>query len=393
MRANRAYALKSARDHPLTASDNSVGRAVSAVLLGSQHTLTGLHLTPGRSEVTQYRLGRTVASTGTSVIRRALARPQDADELRHTRSLRSRAGHGASTEFTWDEAGWLTRDYTGHQPGLATLERHQDELHSPLNALALLSTPLLSANLLALASGKFLIASDLPGLRISDARVRDVMEIGWNPGLTARFRYRGAPYPLPPTAARSFRKLCDILIANYPALFHHHQPDDELGVSPPSSTIWRVRLRGAARHLIRDPGPAEADLGPAPDILTAEKMVRRATGHTILNFVPHPLLSPILPLWGGHSSPSHQHSTPTPASDGTSQRQERSHQAQHPEIASALQTIMSKEIHGSLGQGRHKRSPRVPPRRLQPRAAVYTVRSMEDSSSDQPRQERLPGGH
>lgn len=325
--------------------------AVGAILLGALPTESGSHLAPGRSEASHFRLGQTLTSTGTSIIRRVLARPHEADELRLTRSLRTRAGLGASSEFTWETSGWLTRDYTAHEEELSALDRHQEAQYGRLNVQALLSTPIVGAQLLALASGKYLSASDLPGLSVSDASVGDVVELGWIPGSKVRFRYRSAPYPLSPTVARSFRTLCDLLVAIYPAILRHHQPDDELSVSPTSSTIWRVRLCNGTPHLVRDPGPAEADLGAAPDLPTAQTLARRSTSHTVLEFSPHPLLSPILPLWGDTRPLRTRKLRPlllTTARDlakkDCTRRQARARE-HHPAIASALEKITWKEIH------------------------------------------------
>lgn len=140
-------------------------------------------------------------------------------------------------------------------------------------------------------------------------------------------------------------------MANYPALLQFHQPMDELRVFPPSTTIWRVRRSRDTNLLVRDPGPAETQLGTVSHLASAEQLARRATGHTVLDFAPHPLLSPILPLWGSTSGlrtrllrPLLQSAARGHATEETTARSQRSHD-DHPEIASALAALTWKAIH------------------------------------------------
>jgi hypothetical protein len=169
-----------------------------------------------------------------------------------------------------------------------------------------------------------------------------VVELEWQDEYHVRFLCKTEPYPLRPRTAVQFRRFCDILVFNDPGLL---LPQNPLNYPrPPTEARWRVSSDAACRRLWVEDGGIATALGSFTSTRTAARAAR-ATGHCVVTFHPHPLLTPFAQLWN-LSTPRAYASTrtePTAAARHVADRTALAHHAD-PAIRAALGKLSWRRI-------------------------------------------------
>jgi len=253
-------------------------------------------IAPARATASAPRVCTSLASSGIGLLRLAASHERSEAESRAIKPLLRLAGRAPLREGWWID-GWYYRNYSHQNSLLEGVVRVQREHHGRLNLASLRASSILGQGLLLGPDGRELTAADLPGLPCSSATVGDLIDVQWVRRRVVRFRLHQGTYPY--AAASSFRTLCDLLVFNYPELLDRHSDPGHLVERSSGTDRWSLRCLDGVVALARTTATRQVqDLGIVQSISHAQQVARQATGRRRVHFAPHPLLSPVLPLWG-----------------------------------------------------------------------------------------------
>lgn len=192
---------------------------------------------------------------------------------------------------------------------------------------------------------------DFPTLVTKDERFTDVLGLAWHPSSDLLFTAKTHTWPLTPLAARSFRRLCDSLVLQYPGLLRQRGQPEDLTLHPASLDVWRLTPAASGYDLSWNPA-ADAHLlvGQVWSTAEATALARRVLQDSTVQFEAHDWLDHPVALWRGHALPTpHSAKRFLAAGVRSASHREATARAQrwhteHGPIASALDTLTWKGI-------------------------------------------------
>jgi hypothetical protein len=220
---------------------SGVRSAIGAILSGDVRGRS-TSVRPSRTLASAPRIHSSVATTRAAVAQGMTSQPRSEAESESSRELLRRAGRG-TTKTRWWKDGWYYADYSAERSQLLDLRTDQRKAHGIFNFHGLMQARICGDGILLLPDGQPAGPAAFPDLVRAQDTVGDVLEIHWVDSSRMRCRSRRIAYPLPPQAARSFRRLCDILVYNYPEVLAPHDPQDVVRVSPATTDVWRLQTR------------------------------------------------------------------------------------------------------------------------------------------------------
>jgi hypothetical protein len=155
------------------------------------------------------------------------------------------------------------------------------------------------------SDGHEVTAALFPGLVRSTDRIGEVLEIQWVETCRLRVRSRRLAFPLAPAAAQSLRRLCDIIVYNYPAVLAPHDPIDVIQVYPATIDMWRLQPATGPGFTLRWEPTAgiSIDMGTVSTTRDVTAKVRKALDDPGTHAHDHAWLGPVRTIWRSRAPP------------------------------------------------------------------------------------------
>ncbi|TMW61711.1 hypothetical protein Poli38472_010774 [Pythium oligandrum] len=242
------------------------------------------------------------ATTGVSTLRSITAQPRGDEENRIQATLCAKPVT-TRTDRRWWNDGWYHADFSEDQALLFALLNEQNAGHGSFNKGGLMIARALGDGVLATVdkksgSSRQIEKSDFPNLLQAHDRIQDVLDVTWHRNYTLRFKARRHDYPMSPVLVREFRRFCEILVYNYPALLYAREEPKDLCLHPPSHDTWRLEEAddGFILEVVTLNGKS-TQLGQVTTRIEAQKLARMHLDDRRATFELHPLLDAFVPIW------------------------------------------------------------------------------------------------
>ena len=240
---------------PWRSLSNGVAAAAGAVLLRYRSGgLADRAVGPSRRSTFSVRIAPTLAATGLTGLRQASTIERDEVECLLLQRLLPIHGGGRTVDKWWHQ-GWYYCRYAQAADALAALRDHQRREHGHFNLEALLQAQVVGQDVLQLEGGLHVTRRDFPGLFPAHATIGDIIRIARVERNVVRFQCRLFDWPIPPRYVDLFRRFCDVVVHNYPAVLLPANASDELQPRPPTEEIWRLRHTSGGLALEMEPVP------------------------------------------------------------------------------------------------------------------------------------------
>jgi hypothetical protein len=198
-------------------AESPVAAAVGNVLLRHAHRSAGItRLLP-----TPPRVLPTLAATRVAQIRRRLALPRQTDETAATHRLLRHVGRSGPRTKHWTD-GWLHCDYAKRRHLLQNLLRIQRTRYGAFSVACLLAARVVGDGVLLMQTGEALQRRDFPEIVGAEDRIGDIVDVRWGGDHQVHSLCIKEAFPLRSKAAVQFRRFCEVLVFNYPALLLPH---------------------------------------------------------------------------------------------------------------------------------------------------------------------------
>lgn len=325
------------------ANASGVLATVGRILMQHQApTLTIRHNVVNRGPV-RARHAATMAANGVAALQRRVAMPRSVEESALMAPLLRRVGHSTLSTKSWSTEG-LICTYSDLAPALVALRLHQASRYGNISLDGLMATKVFGSGVLHTAADTEISRAGFRRLAAADAVIGDVLSVHYVAPNVIHFKCKRHEVPMHPSLAILYKRFCDIVAFNYPAILLPRNPTDVLQARPATHTVWRLRKAGDGHDLVHSPtAGSEVVLGAVSSIPDANRLAKRHGASPRHRFEPHVWLSPYVPIWTkDHLRPAVASSTvvarPAPGLAEVKGRDQRS-LAQHPAIAQALRSV------------------------------------------------------
>lgn len=202
-------------------------------------------------------------------------------------------------QYHWDR-GWWHCDFSELTSDFKLLRSIQKETCGAADLRWLPVARIAGHELLIDGTGSGIPLRAINKLARRGSTLEEVVSWRWNSDGNVAFHCEALEYPLEAAAADQFRWLCDVLIANYPALASRPVDLASLSAYSPTEQDWSICAHGSAvalsmEHYPRDP----LELGDCRTMRKAETLAARHSKPKVkkLALRAHPELSTLEQLW------------------------------------------------------------------------------------------------
>jgi hypothetical protein len=313
------------------------------------HTAPDGHAAISRKTPTKPTLQATLTGTGLQLRHALEIQRRDDEETALATELLQAARRGTSENYSWEDGRLSVR----YEPSdsMKALVRSQSARFGNLHVTALLTAPIIGEDILLGTSGEPVTAADFAGLVNRRHRIGDVVHIEWMEDNRLAFRCRTQAFPLQDKHARAFRRLCDYLVYNYPAVLRDPGPEADLQTVVPTLDTWQLRKQTDRHELWWNPiGDVWVEAGTVKSTAEATKAARHLSGNSDTKFQAHVWIDDVRSLWRGKSTPTREDADATVTSCARKRglevvaTRERIWQEHHLIIGEALESVDWGEI-------------------------------------------------